>query len=115
VLIACFAAAGSVPPLGVVVLAYQLGYLSNFVPIPGRIGVLDGSMIGLFVLYGVNASVATTATVVYHGISLWIPAMWGTIAFLVLRRTRNQPLALRPPREERRRLRKDRAADRARP
>jgi uncharacterized protein (TIRG00374 family) len=102
VLAACFAAAGSVPPLAVIVLAYQIGYLSNVIPIPGSIGILDASLVGMFVIYGVPATLATAASVVYHAIALWIPAMWGTIAFLILRRTRHQPIRLRPPREERR-------------
>ena len=106
VLAACFAAAGHVPPLATLILAYQIGYLSNLIPIPGNIGVLDGSLVGMFVLYGVSATLATAATVVYHAIALWIPAMWGTIAFLILRRTRNHPIQLRPPRAERRRLRR---------
>jgi hypothetical protein len=42
-LFACFAAAGHPPPLAPVVLAYQIGYLSNSIPVPGGIGVLDGS------------------------------------------------------------------------
>lgn len=104
VLAACFAAAGPVPPLAVLVLAYQIGYLSNLIPVPGNIGVLDGSLVGMFVLYGASATLATAATVVYHAIALWIPAMWGTVAFLILRRTRGLPIQLRPPREERRRL-----------
>ena len=104
VLIACFAAIGQPPPVAALVLAYQIAYLSNFIPIPGGIGVLDGSMVGALVLYGAKATDATAATLVYHAISLWIPATWGTIAFLLLRRTRHQPLALRPPREERRPL-----------
>ena len=41
-----------VPPLATIVLAYQIGYLSNLIPIPGNIGVLDGSLVGMFVLYG---------------------------------------------------------------
>ncbi len=94
----CFQAAGGNPPLSTLVLAYQIGYLSNFVPIPGGIGVLDGSFVGMFALYHVNASIATAATVVYHGISLWIPAMWGTAAFLLLRKSRGQPIRLREPR-----------------
>jgi uncharacterized protein (TIRG00374 family) len=106
VLAACFtAASGHVPSLAVLVLAYQIGYLSNLIPIPGNIGVLDGSLVGMFVLYGVPATLATASTVVYHAIALWIPAMWGSIAFLVLRRTRGHPIKLRPPRAERRRLR----------
>jgi uncharacterized membrane protein YbhN (UPF0104 family) len=108
VLIVCFGALGVVPPLAVIVLAYQIGYLSNFVPIPGGIGVLDGSLVGMFVLYKTSATVATAATVVYHAIALWIPAMWGTLAFVILRRTRNRPITLRPPREARRRLREQR-------
>lgn len=105
VLITCFYAAGASLPLASIVLAYQIAYLSNAIPIPGGIGVLDGSLVGMLVLYGAHATAATAATVVYHAISLWIPAMWGTVAFLLLRRTRNQPLELRPPRGERRRLR----------
>jgi uncharacterized membrane protein YbhN (UPF0104 family) len=108
VLAACFAAAGPVPPLAALVLAYQIGYLSNLIPIPGNIGVLDGSLVGMLVIYGAPATLATAATVVYHAIALWIPAMWGSIAFLVLRRTRHRPLELRPPRDERRQQRRER-------
>jgi uncharacterized membrane protein YbhN (UPF0104 family) len=100
VLFACFAAAGHVPPLAPVVLAYQIGYLSNFIPVPGGIGVLDGSMIGMLVLYGVGGTVATAATLVYHAIALWVPAVWGTAAFFVLQKTKRQPVVLRNPTEE---------------
>ncbi|MFZ0091134.1 MAG: lysylphosphatidylglycerol synthase transmembrane domain-containing protein [Solirubrobacteraceae bacterium] len=114
VLALCFAAAGTVPPLTTIVLAYQIGYLSNLIPIPGNIGVLDGSLVGMFVLYGVSATLATAATVVYHAIALWVPAMWGTIAFLILRRTRNEPITLRPPRDVRRQRRRERREERHR-
>ena len=100
VLFACFAAAGPVPPVAPVVLAYQIGYLSNFIPVPGGIGVLDGSMIGMLVLYGVGGTVATAATLVYHVISLWVPAIWGTVAFVLLQKTKKQPIVLRNPAEE---------------
>jgi uncharacterized membrane protein YbhN (UPF0104 family) len=108
VLAACFAAAGHEPPLATLVLAYQIGYLSNLIPIPGNIGVLDGSLVGMFVLYGVSATLSTAATVVYHAIALWVPAMWGTVAFIILRRTRDEPITLRPPREVRRQRRLER-------
>jgi hypothetical protein len=85
------------------VLAYQIGYLSNFIPVPGGIGVLDGSMIGMLVLYGLGGTVATAATLAYHAISLWVPAVWGTVAFIVLQRTKRQPIVLRNPTEELRR------------
>jgi uncharacterized protein (TIRG00374 family) len=103
VLVVCFAAAGIVPPLAAIVLAYQIGYLSNIIPVPGNIGVLDGSLVGMLVIYGASATTATAATVVYHAISLWVPAMWGTVAFVLLRRTRGRPITLRPPRQRRRR------------
>lgn len=99
VLIVCFAASGHVPPLAAIVLAYQVAYLSNFIPVPGNLGVLDGSFIGMLVLYGVGATTATAATLVYHAIALWIPAIWGTLAFLIVRRARGEPLSLRPASE----------------
>jgi uncharacterized membrane protein YbhN (UPF0104 family) len=100
VLFACFAAAGHWPPLAPVVLAYQIAYLSNFIPIPGGIGVLDGSMIGMLVLYGLGGTLATAATLVYHAISLWVPAVWGTVAFVLLQKTKRKPVILRNPTEE---------------
>ena len=94
------------PPVTTIVLAYQIAYITNVIPVPGNIGVLDGSMVALFALFGVGATVATAATVVYHAIALWVPAMWGTVAYIVLRLTKNKPLEPRPPLEERRRLRR---------
>jgi hypothetical protein len=74
--------------------------------------VLDGSLVGMFLLYGVSATLATAATVVYHAIALWIPATWGTITYIILRRTRNRPLTLRPTLAERKQLRAEgRAGD----
>jgi hypothetical protein len=43
---------------------------------------------------------ATAATVVYHAISLWVPAVCGTIAFVVLQKTTRRPVVLRNPPEE---------------
>jgi uncharacterized membrane protein YbhN (UPF0104 family) len=101
VLWACFRATGHQPPLAVIILAYQIGYLANVLPIPGSVGVLEGSFVGMFVLYGASATTATAAAVVYHAIALWIPATWGTVGFIRLRRSANEPLTPRPSREER--------------
>lgn len=106
VLAVCFAATGHTPPLATIVLAYQIGYIANVVPIPGNVGVLDGSLVGMLVLYGVSATTATAVTVVYHAIALWVPAMWGTVTFIVLRLTKDQPLEPRPTLAERRAARK---------
>jgi uncharacterized membrane protein YbhN (UPF0104 family) len=98
VLFACFSAAGHAPPLAPLVLAYQIGYLSNLIPVPGGIGVLDGSLIGMLILYGMDGTVATAATLVYRAIALWVPAIIGTLAFILLQKGR--PIVLRNPREE---------------
>jgi uncharacterized protein (TIRG00374 family) len=100
VLFACFAAAGRIPPVAPVVLAYQIGYLSNFIPVPGGIGVLDGSLIAMLVLCGLGGTVATPATLADQAISLWVPSILGTIAFIVLQKTKSQPIVLRNPSEE---------------
>ena len=81
-------------------MAYQIGYLSNFIPVPAGIGVLDGSLIGMLVLYGLGGTVATAATLVYHAIALWVPAICGTVAFIVLQKTKRRPIILRHPPEE---------------
>jgi len=96
VLWACFRAFGAAPPLGALVLAYQLGYLTNIIPIPGGIGVLDGGVTAALILYGIPAGSAAAAVIVYHGLVLWIPTLLGTIAFLRLRSTLHEPLRLRP-------------------
>jgi uncharacterized membrane protein YbhN (UPF0104 family) len=94
VLVTCFAALGEVPPLAPIILAYQLGYLADVIPVPGGVGVVDASLVGLLVLFGVNATDATAATLVYHAIALWVPAVLGTAAFLSLRRGRGGRIEL---------------------
>ncbi|MEA2256128.1 MAG: hypothetical protein QOG35_2173 [Solirubrobacteraceae bacterium] len=95
VLWACFRAFGSPPPVGALTLAYLIGYLSNVVPIPGGIGVLDGGMTAALVLYGVAPAPAAAAVLLYHAIALWIPTLLGLVAFVRLRRTLDEPLRLR--------------------
>jgi len=99
VLMACLAATGNAPPVSTIVLAYLIGSIASVVPIPGGVGILDAGLVGMLVLYGVAATPATATTLVYHGLMLWIPGVWGTVAFVVLRRTRNRPLRPRPSNE----------------
>jgi uncharacterized protein (TIRG00374 family) len=98
VLWVCFRAFGSTPPITALILGYQIGYLANLIPVPGGIGPLDGGLIGALVLYGIHGTVATTAVLVYHAIALWVPTLFGTIAFLMLRRSLDEPISLRPVR-----------------
>ena len=87
VLLATLAAFGATPTFWVVAMAYLVGMLANSLPIPGGFLAVEGGLVGMLVLFGVRpASVAIAAVVVYRAISLWLPALIGTVAFLSLRR-----------------------------
>jgi uncharacterized protein (TIRG00374 family) len=81
-----FAAVGSVPAFGTLVLGYLIGQLGNLIPLPGGVGGTEGALIGMFVLYGVNLTDATAAVLAYRLFALVIPALLGTPAFVLLRR-----------------------------
>ena len=95
VLWACFRALGASPPIAALVLGYQVGYLANVVPVPGGIGALDAGLVGMLVLYGIDATQATAAVLAYHAIALWVPTLIGTVAFVFLRRQLRHPGAIR--------------------
>jgi uncharacterized membrane protein YbhN (UPF0104 family) len=100
VLVLCFKAFGYSPPLGVVVLGYEIGQLGGNIPIPGGIGGLDAGLIGTLGLYHQPLAVTSAAVLVYHAISLWVPALTGSAAFLQLRATLRreaQPTAMCMP------------------
>jgi uncharacterized protein (TIRG00374 family) len=81
-----FAAVGSVPRFGTLVLAYLIGQLGNLIPLPGGVGGTEGALIGMYALYGVNVTEATAAVLAYRLFQLAVPALLGTPAFVVLRR-----------------------------
>jgi uncharacterized membrane protein YbhN (UPF0104 family) len=87
VLYACLAAFGHTVSFWVVAMAYLVGMLANSIPVPGGFLAVEGGLVGMLVLFDVRpAAVAIAAVVVYRAISLWIPAVIGSIAFLSLRR-----------------------------
>jgi uncharacterized membrane protein YbhN (UPF0104 family) len=81
-------------PLGAPALAvaYCIGYLATLIPMPAGIGVLDTGLSGSLVLYGVAGPAAVGAVLVYHLISVWVPALGGLIAWLPARTLSPQPL-----------------------
>jgi uncharacterized membrane protein YbhN (UPF0104 family) len=87
VLWACLRAVGTTPPLFALLVGYQVGYLSNLIPVPGGIGVLEGGMLGALALYGLPAVPTAAAVVMYHAIALWVPTIGGTLQFAALRKT----------------------------
>jgi len=96
----CFKAFGYSPAVGVLVLGYLIGQLGGNIPIPGGIAGLDAGLIGVFALYHAPLAATTAAVLVYHAISLWVPGLLGTVAFLQLRRTlqrEKQPAAMCMP------------------
>jgi uncharacterized membrane protein YbhN (UPF0104 family) len=93
-LYACLAAFGSGPTVWVVAMAYLVGMLANSIPIPGGLLAVEGGLVGMLLLFGVRpASHVVVAVVIYRAISLWIPAVIGSLAFLGLRREIGKPLA----------------------
>jgi uncharacterized membrane protein YbhN (UPF0104 family) len=94
VLYACLAAFGHAPSFWVVAMAYLVGMLANSVPVPGGFLAVEGGLVGMLLLFGARpGSLVIAAVVVYRAISLWIPAVIGSLAFLSLRREIGKPVA----------------------
>jgi uncharacterized membrane protein YbhN (UPF0104 family) len=93
-LYACLAAFGHPPSVWVVCMAYLVGMLANTVPVPGGFVAVEGGLVGMLLLFGVRpASQVLAAVLIYRAISLWVPALIGSAAFLSLRREIGKPLA----------------------
>lgn len=87
ILWATFHAFGAAPTLAIVWIAYLIGELGGLIPVPGGIGGVDLGLVGTLVLYHVPLASATAAVLAYRAIALWVPAVVGTVAFVMLRRT----------------------------
>src|SRR5206468_11984511 len=86
VLWATFHAFGLSPPLTVVLMGYLIGQLGGLLPIPGRIGGIDGGLIGTLIVYGAPAAGTAAAVLAYRVILFWLPLVMGAIGFAMLRR-----------------------------
>jgi uncharacterized membrane protein YbhN (UPF0104 family) len=87
VLYACVAAFGDPLSFWVVAMAYLVGMLANSLPIPGGFFAVEGGLVGMLLLFGARpATQVIAAVVIYRAISLWVPALIGSLAFLRLRR-----------------------------
>jgi uncharacterized protein (TIRG00374 family) len=83
---ASFRAVGASPDLAVIWIAYLIGQLGNWIPVPGGIGGVELGLVGALVLYGLPAVTATAGVLLYRVIELWIPSVMGIAAFAQLRR-----------------------------
>ena len=79
-------AAARAADAAVLVMGYYVGTLANTLPLPGGIGGVEGGMIGSFLAFGVNGSLAVLAVLAYRTISYWLPTVPGVIAYVRLRR-----------------------------
>ncbi|MFM8762990.1 MAG: YbhN family protein [Solirubrobacterales bacterium] len=84
---AAFKAFGDAPPFSVIVMAYFVGMVANLLPLPGGIGGVDGGLIGAFIAFGVEGSLAIVAVLTYRAFAFWLPTIPGVIAYFQLRRT----------------------------
>jgi len=87
ILWASFRAFGPSPPAAVLVMGFYVGTLGNTLPMPGGIGGVEGGMIGAFIGFGVDGSLAVIAVLAYRTITYWLPLLPEGIAYLRLRHT----------------------------
>jgi uncharacterized protein (TIRG00374 family) len=82
---ASFRAVGASPELAPIWMAYLIGQLGSWLPLPGGIGGTELGLVGALVLYGVPAVTATAGVLLYRVIELWLPSLLGIAAFVQLR------------------------------
>lgn len=83
---AACAATGHTPGFAVLILAYNVGYLASILPLPAGVGVLEGGLTAALILYGASPAAALAAVLVYHALAVWVPALGGLTAWVLLRR-----------------------------
>jgi uncharacterized protein (TIRG00374 family) len=82
-----FRAIGTPPPLANLWMGYLIGELGGLIPVPGGIGGVDAGLVGTLALYHASLASAAGAVLIYRAIALWVPAVVGGGAFVLLRRT----------------------------
>jgi uncharacterized membrane protein YbhN (UPF0104 family) len=83
VLWATFRSFGHAPqPIVVLAMAYLIGSAAGSLPVPAGIGVVEGGMIGLLVLFGAPAICAGIAVLAYRAVSTGVPLAAGGVATL---------------------------------
>jgi len=61
---------------------YSIGYLFRIIsPTPQGIGIVEGIMPYVFNSLGIDLALATIVTLIYRGITIWLPALIGFVTF----------------------------------
>ena len=97
---ASFRAFGEAPPLAVIVMGLLRRHARQPAAAPGRLGGVDGGMIGAFTAFGVDVGLAVVAVLTYRAFAFWLPTIPGAIAYFQLRRTRGRVARGAPARRE---------------
>jgi uncharacterized membrane protein YbhN (UPF0104 family) len=77
------------PPIATLVIAYLIGSAAGSLPVPAGLGVVEGGMLALLVLFGVPAVCAGIAVLAYRAVSTGLTLALGGVAFLTIRRPRS--------------------------
>jgi uncharacterized membrane protein YbhN (UPF0104 family) len=75
------------PSVSILMLGYLLGQGASVVPLPAGVGAVETGMIGTLVILNVSGVVAAAGVLAYRALALGIPAIWGGVAYLALRRS----------------------------
>ena len=74
---------------GLVILAYVAGTVASWVPLlPGGLGAVEIAVPAVLHHFGVPLSVALAGTLLWRGLSLFLPAAAGAVAYASLRAVR---------------------------
>jgi len=75
----------------VVILAYVVGTVASWVPLlPGGLGAVEIALPAVLHHFGVPLSVALAGTLLWRGMSLFLPALGGALAYASLRAGRGE-------------------------
>ncbi|HTX30844.1 MAG TPA: YbhN family protein [Solirubrobacteraceae bacterium] len=100
-LAAAILAAGGHVPWSALLAVYAVGQVAENLPItPGGVGVVEGTLSVLLVAYGMHATTAVTAVLVYRIISFWVQVPLG-LAVATAMHLRRRPQARRASARER--------------
>ena len=87
-LVGAFVAFGLPVPWAGLLLAYGASQAAGaLVPLPGGLGVVDGSLFGSLVAIGVAPHHAVAVVALYRIVGYWVPALAGLPAYVVVRRS----------------------------